>query len=259
MFKNVLLKILAIGAMVSVSLLGANQLDDIKKAGVIKVAVPQDFAPFGSMAKDMSIQGYDVDMAKYIAKDLGVKLKIVPVTSANRIPYLQTGKADLIISSLGKNPARQKAIDFTDAYAPFFLGVFGSKDVNVSSVEDLKGKTVGVTRGSVEDIELSKLVDSSVTIKRFEDNSITISAFISGQVKLIATGNIIVSDIAKKYPNTAPEAKFSIKDSPCYIGLKKKQPELTAYLNDLISDLKSNGKLNETSKKWFKINLPKDL
>ncbi|WP_024953541.1 transporter substrate-binding domain-containing protein [Sulfurospirillum arcachonense] len=259
MFKNVLFKAVAIGALLSASLLNANQLADIKKSGVIKVAVPQDFSPFGSVAKDMSIQGYDVDMAQYIATDLGVKLKLVPVTSANRIPYLQTGKADLIISSLGKNPARQKAIDFTDAYAPFFLGVFGTKDVKVSSAADLKGKTVGVTRGSVEDIELSKLVDSSVTIKRFEDNSITISAFVSGQVKLIATGNIIVSDIAKKYPNTAPETKFAIKNSPCYIGLKKKQPELTAYLNGLIKDLKANGKLNTTSQKWLKIDLPKDL
>ncbi len=259
MFKKVLLKAVAVGALVSASLLSANQLDDIKKSGTLKVAVPQDFPPFGSVSKDMSVQGYDIDMAKYIADKLGIKLKLVPVTSANRIPYLQTGKADLIISSLGKNPARQKAIDFTDAYAPFFLGVFGSKDVKVSSVEDLKGKTVGVTRGSVEDIGLSKLVDSSVTIKRFEDNSTTISAFVSGQVKLIATGNVIVSDIATKFPKTAPETKFSIKNSPCYIGIRKKQPELMAFLNNLIKELKSNGKLNETSKKWLKIDLPKDL
>ena len=259
MFKKVLLKAVAVGALVSASLLSANQLDDIKKAGTLKVAVPQDFPPFGFVSKDMSVQGYDIDMAKLIADKLGIKVELVPVTSANRIPYLETGKADLIISSLGKNPERQKAIDFTDAYAPFFLGVFGSKDVSVSSAEDLKGKTVGVTRGSVEDIELSKLVDSSVTIKRFEDNNTTISAFVSGQVKLIATGNIIISNIASKYPNTAPETKFAIKNSPCYIGIRKKQPELMMFLNDLIKEVKSNGKLNETSKKWLKVDLPKDL
>ena len=259
MFKKTLLKVLATGALVSASLLSANQLEDIKSAGVVKIAVPQDFPPFGSAAKDMSVQGYDIDMGKYIADKLGVKLKLIPVTSANRIPYLKTGKADLIISSLGKNEQRAKVIDFSNAYAPFFLGVFGSKDVSVSSVKDLAGKTVGVTRGSVEDLELSKLVGSDVTIKRFEDNNTTISAFVSGQTKLIATGNVIVSDIANKYPKTAPEAKFSIKNSPCYIGIKKKQPELQTFLNDLISELKSNGKLNEISKKWLRINLPKDL
>lgn len=259
MFKNTLLKVLAIGAIIGISILNANQLDNIKASGVIKVAVPQDFPPFGSASKDMSVQGYDVDMAKYIADKLDVDLKLIPVTSANRIPYLKTGKADLIISSLGKNPERQKVIDFSNAYAPFFLGVFGSKDVVVSSAKDLSGKTVGVTRGSVEDLELSKLVDSDVTIKRFEDNNTTISAFVSGQVKLIATGNLIISNIANKYPNAAPQTKFSIKNSPCYVGINKKEPELKAFLNDLISELKANGELNKTSKKWLKIDLPKDL
>ncbi len=259
MFKNTLLKVLAIGAIIGISILNANQLDNIKASGVIKVAVPQDFPPFGSASKDMSVQGYDVDMAKYIADKLDVDLKLIPVTSANRIPYLKTGKADLIISSLGKNPERQKVIDFSNAYAPFFLGVFGSKDVVVSSAKDLSGKTVGVTRGSVEDLELSKLVDSDVTIKRFEDNNTTISAFVSGQVKLIATGNLIISNIANKYPDVAPQTKFSIKNSPCYVGINKKEPELKAFLNDLISELKANGELNKTSKKWLKIDLPKDL
>ena len=259
MFKKSLLRVLALGALITTSLLSANQLDDIKSAGVIKVAVPQDFPPFGSASKDMSVQGYDVDMAKYIADKLGVNLKLIPVTSANRIPYLKTRKADLIISSLGKNPEREKVIDFSDAYAPFFLGVFGSKDLAVSSVKDLSGKTVGVTRGSVEDLQLSKLVTSDVTIKRFEDNNTTISAYVSGQVKLIATGNLIVSEIANKYPNVAPETKFSIKNSPCYVGINKKQPELKAFLNDLIKELKANGELNKTSKKWLKIDLPEDL
>ena len=63
-------------------------------------------------------------MANYIAKEMGVKIEIVPVTSANRIPYLQTQKVDLVISSLGKNPEREKAIDFSTPYAPFFRCVW---------------------------------------------------------------------------------------------------------------------------------------
>lgn len=259
MFKNILLKVIIVGSLLGVSLLNANQFQDIKKSGLIKIAVPQDFAPFGFVSSDMKIQGYDVDMAKYIAKALKVKLKLVPVTSANRIPYLQTGKANLIISSLGKNASRAKVIDFSNAYAPFFLGVFGSKDVKVSSIKDLKGKTVGVTRGSIEDMDLSKLVDSSVTIKRFENNNLTISAFLSGQVNLIATGNIIISEIATKHPNISIETKIALKNSPCYVGLRKKEPELKAFLNTLIKKLKMDGELNKTSKKWLKVDLPKNL
>ena len=114
---------LGIVAFSAVSAARADALDDIMKAKVIKVAVPQDFAPFGSAGPDLKPVGYDIDMANLIGKELGVKVEIIPVTSANRIPYLQTKKADLVISSLGKNPEREKVIDFSIAYAPFFSGV----------------------------------------------------------------------------------------------------------------------------------------
>ena len=68
----------------------ADALSDIMKSGVIKVAVPQDFAPFGSAGPDLKPVGYDIDMANLIATEMGVKVEIVPVTSANRVPYLQT-------------------------------------------------------------------------------------------------------------------------------------------------------------------------
>src|SRR4051812_47995963 len=77
----------------------ADALADIMKSKVIKVAVPQDFAPFGSAGTDLKPQGYDIDMANLIASELGVRAEIIAVTSANRVPYLQTRKADLVISS----------------------------------------------------------------------------------------------------------------------------------------------------------------
>jgi polar amino acid transport system substrate-binding protein len=125
----------------------ADALDSIMKAKVIKIAVPQDFAPFGSAGLDLKPQGYDIDMANLIGKELGVKTEIIPVTSANRIPYLQTNTADLVISSLGKNPDREKVIDFSVAYAPFFNGRF-DQGVAVASAAGLKGKTIGAIRGA---------------------------------------------------------------------------------------------------------------
>ena len=133
----------------------ADALDSIMKSKVIKIAVPQDFAPFGSAGLDLKPQGYDIDMANLIGKELGVKTEIIPVTSANRIPYLQTNKADLVISSLGKNEEREKVIDFSIAYAPFFSGVFGTKAIAVASAADLKGKTIGATRGAIEEQALT--------------------------------------------------------------------------------------------------------
>lgn len=234
----------------------ADALTDIMKAKIIKVAVPQDFAPFGSAGPDLKPVGYDIDMANLIGKELGVKVEIIPVTSANRIPYLQTKKADLVISSLGKNPEREKVIDFSVAYAPFFSGVYGTKAIEAKSYDALAGKTVGATRGAIEEQELSKSVPSSTVVKRYEDNNATIAAFISGQVDLIATGNTVAAAIAEKSPARPPVLKFVVKDSPCHIGLNKEEPALLAKVNEIIASAKKSGELEKLSQKWMKASLP---
>ncbi len=75
-------------------------LDDVMKAKKITIAIPADFPPYGFVGTDLKPQGLDVDMANYIGSKLGVATELVIVTSANRIPYLQTKKADLVISTL---------------------------------------------------------------------------------------------------------------------------------------------------------------
>src|SRR6186713_2132107 len=141
--KRVFSFALAAAAVLAVS--GAHAqtaLDDIMKAKEIKIAIPTDFPPYGMVGTDLKPQGLDVEMAGYIAQKLGVKIELVPVTSANRIAYLQTKKADLVISTLGKNPDREKVIDFTVAYSPFFIAVFAPKATAVKSPADLAGKSI---------------------------------------------------------------------------------------------------------------------
>ena len=256
--------VLALGATLAASALGATRaladaLGDSKARKVLRVAVPQDFPPFGSVGPDMTPSGYDIDTANLIAKTMGVRAELVPVTSANRIPYLQTNKVDLVISSLGKNPEREAVIDFSVAYAPFFNGVFAPAAVPVSKIEDLSKRVVGVTRGSVEDLELSKIAPPDATIRRYEDNNGTISAFLSGQVEVVATGNVVAAAILARNPPKRPELKFLVKNSPCYIGLSKGQPALKAAVDEAIAKARADGSLNAISRKWLGADLPQDL
>jgi polar amino acid transport system substrate-binding protein len=253
---RILSAMLAVAAFVFAWPARADELASIMAAKIIKVAVPQDFAPFGSVGLDMKPQGYDIDMANLIAGALGVKAELIPVTTANRIAYLQTHKADIVISSLGKTPEREKVIDFSVAYAPFYSGVFGTKDIKVDKPADLAGKTVGATRGAIEEQALTNLAPSDATIKRFEDNNATIAAFVSGQVDLIATGNTAAAVIAERNSQRAPVLKFVIKDSPCYVGFNKDEPALKEKLDDVIAKAKAAGELEKLSEKWLKAPLP---
>lgn len=237
----------------------ADVLADAMKNGVLRVAVPQDFPPFGTVGPDLKPRGYDIDVANLIGRELKLKVEIIPVTSTNRIPYLTTGKADLVISSLGKNPDREKVIDFSVAYAPFFNGVFGPADAAVKSAADTAGKTLGVTRGSVEDLEFSKIAPSTVNIKRFEDNNATISAYLSGQVQLIATGNVVAAAVNERTKIRRLDTKFLIKNSPCYVGVNKGEAALLAKVNEVIGKLKANGELNQVSQRWLQAPLPAGL
>jgi polar amino acid transport system substrate-binding protein len=226
-------------------------LDDIMKAKEIKIGIPTDFPPYGFVGADLKPQGLDVDMANYIAGKLGVKAELVVVVSANRIPYLQTKKADLVISTLGKNAEREKVIDFTAAYSPFFQAVFGPKNVVVKGAADLAGKSVGVTRGAIEDMELTKIAPAGTDIKRFEDNNVTVSAFVSGQTQLLATGASVAGNMMARNPNLSAEYKFVLKDSPNFIGVAKGEDKLRLKVNEIIAAAKASGDIDKMAQKWL--------
>ena len=251
-FRRACLPLLAAAAvLVAAPALAQNALDDIMASKVLKVAIPTDSAPYGFVGTDLVPQGLDVDTANLIAARLGVKAELIPVTSANRIAYLQTKKADLVISTLGKTPEREKVIDFTSAYSPYFQAVFGPKSIAVKSPADLAGKTVGVTRGALEDIELGKIMPSSTDVKRFEDNNATIAAYVSGQVQLIAVGASVAGNMAAKNPQLGTEYKLLLKDSPNFIGVAKGEDKLRAKVNEILVEAKKSGELNKLSLRWL--------
>jgi polar amino acid transport system substrate-binding protein len=226
-------------------------LDEVMKNKVLRVGIPTDFPPYGFVTTDLKPQGLDIDMGTYIGDKMGVKTELVAVSSANRIPYLQTKKVDIVISTLGKNAERQAVIDFAAAYSPFYQAVFSSKKVTIKSAADLAGKSVGVTRGAIEDMELTKIAPNGTDIKRFEDNNATVSAFVSGQTQVVATGASVAGNMMAKNPNLDAEYKFTLKDSPNFIGVGKGEDALKARVNAIVAAGKAAGDLDKMSMKWL--------
>lgn len=249
---------LAVSAMMSIPA-HADTLADITKNGTVRVAVPQDFPPYGSVNADMQLQGLDIDVAKLVATSLGLKLVMVPVASANRIPYLQSNRVDLVISTLGRNAEREKVMDFSQPYAPYNNSVFGAADIKVGAPEDLAGQTVGVARGTFEDILLTKTVPPSTVIKRYEDNNTLISAYSSGQVKLIGTGDFVAITLGEQNPSRKPVFKYVIQESRCVVGVNKGETALAARLNQILTQAKKSGELNRIVQKWLHVPLPEKL
>ena len=227
-------------------------LDRIVATGIIRVAVPDNFPPFGDLGSDGKLHGYDIDVAALVADALGVKPDLIPVPSTDRIAALTGGKVDLVISTLGKDADREKLIEFSVAYEPFFSGVFGPSDLPVSNPNDLAGKKVGVTRDTIEDRVLTNLAPATADIKRYDDNARTGLAYLAHETELIATGNVVAADVLAKSPMKKTKMKFLLKNSPSYIGLAKNQPDLLARINAILAAARKDGSLNRISEHWLK-------
>lgn len=249
--RNFTLSLAAVALLAASSVQAQSALDDIMKAKVLKVAVQTDSAPYGYVNTDLKPIGLDIDMANYIGKKMGVAVELVPVVSASRIPALQTRKADLVIATLGKNAERERVIDFTAAYSPFYQAVFGPKTLSAKSFADLAGKSVGVTRGAMEDQELSKVAPANTDTKRFEDNNATIAAFVSGQVQFVALGASVAGNMMAKNPQLASEYKLLLKESPNFIGVGKGEDKLRLKVNEILAEAKKSGDLDTMANKWL--------
>lgn len=233
----------------------ADEVDDIAKSGTLRVGIFEDFPPFSSAGSDMSLHGYDIDVANVLAKAMKVKLELVGITGQNRIAYLNEHKVDILLS-VGQSAEREKVIDFTDAYAPYYIAVLGGPKVIVKGPADLAGKSVAVNRGTLEDTSLTDVAPKGTDIQRFNDYNGVISAFLAGQVQLIVVSNDVGASILARNPAVEPQQKFELMSSPDHIALNKGQPRLKTQLNDVIQQMRKDGSLNKVAVEWLKTPLP---
>src|SRR5215467_13266046 len=198
----------AVAMMGLVQAANADALDEIKKSGKIRIAIDLGVPPYGMTDDKMQPAGLDVEVARLLAKDWGLQFEHVPTTGASRIPSLQTGKADLVISSLSYTAERAKVIDFSQGYTVLRTVIAAPKSVTVKGLAELDGKTVGTVRGTTHDTQLTKEGPKGMKLVRYEDDATEAQAFLSGQVDIFSTAELLVAPIDKKNPARQVEVKF---------------------------------------------------
>ncbi|PZQ01986.1 MAG: ABC transporter substrate-binding protein [Variovorax paradoxus] len=234
----------------------AQTVADLKKKGEITIGMLVDFPPYGTTNAQNQPDGYDADVAKLLAKDLGVKANIVPVTGPNRIPFLLTNKVDVLVASLAITPERAKQVDFSTPYAAATIVLYGATKVQLKEAADLKGKRVGVARASTQDVALTAIAPEGTEIRRFDDDASAMQALMSGQVDAIGCSTTVAAQIAKRAPAGTYENKFNLRQQVMGVAMRPGQAELKKTLDEFVERNKKNGELNKLYQKWLGTDFP---
>lgn len=239
----------------------ADTLDNIKQRKKILVAVDIGAPPYGFLDAQAKQAGSDIEAARLLAKDLGVELEVVPVSGPNRVPFLMTNKADVVMASFSITEERRKVIDFSEPYGVVPVVVAGPKAAEVKGFAELAGKSVAVTRGTTSDQELSRGAKeiAGVSIVRYEDDASTNTAVATGQQDWLAAAPSVIPAVKKANPNRDIEIKFVMKSYPYGIGLRKNEHALKAWLDNWVRTNLKNGKFNEIYQRHFGMSLPPDM
>jgi polar amino acid transport system substrate-binding protein len=253
---KILILLMVVACALNATAAKADELDDILKRKKVLIAVQTDLPPYDTLDADNQPVGYDIDVAKRIASDLGVELELVIVSGANRIPTLVSGKVDMVVATLSPTPQRAAVIGLSSPYLAYSQYVIGPSAKSLKSLDDLKSLRVGVTRGTLQDDQITRRAPKGTQIMRFEDDSSTAQALLSGQIDASAWGKSINDTIIKNNPGSNLENKFALNSLYGSIGLRRGEPDLLRWINTWIFVHKQDAWLSDTHKKWVGEDLP---
>ncbi len=239
-----------------ISSLSAQTISSLVSANKIKIGVLVDFPPFGLMNRNQEPDGFDIELAKMMAAALGVQPEIIPVSNANRIPYLQSGRIDVLVASLGITPERAKQVMFTTPYAGTAVVVAGPKSRALTSLDQLANLRIAIGRGSASDAYFTRLPPKGATILKFDGEASAFQAANSGQADVFSTSNITVASLREANPNADFEQKLELSTQGNGMAVRLDAFELHQWLNTFIYSVKINGQLNALYEKWVKSPLP---
>jgi len=214
-------------------------IDEIKERGVLRVAVFSDKPPFGYVDANGENQGYDIVLAKRIAKDLlgdESKIEYVITEPQARVDLLKSDKVDIVLANFTVTKERAEQVDFVLPYMKVAIGVVSPKDAPISSVEDLKGKKLIVPKGTTAETFFMKN-HPDVELVKFDQINEAFEALKDGRGDALAQDNALLFSWANENPNFT--VALSTLGDLDYIApaVKKGNTELLDWLNAEIEKL----------------------
>ncbi|WP_104625542.1 cysteine ABC transporter substrate-binding protein [Helicobacter felis] len=214
----------------------------IKQRGVLKVGVFSDKPPFGYMDSKGEYQGFDVYIAKRMAKDLlgdEKKIEFIPVEAAARVEFLKSNKVDIIMANFTKTKEREAVVDFAKPYMKVALGV-ASKNGEVKSIEDLKDKPLIVNKGTTADFYFSKNYPG-ISLLKYDQNTETFLALKGNRGPALAHDNTLLFAWVKKNPEFKVGIPSLGDQDVIAPAVKKGNKALLEWLNKEIDTLTKDG------------------
>ncbi|WP_426334983.1 substrate-binding periplasmic protein [Paenibacillus silvae] len=234
---------------------GGNELEQIKSAGVIKVGMMGTYRPYNFLNDKKEMDGFDADIAREVAKRLGVKVEFVSQEFSGLTPSLQAKKLDAIISQMTITDDRKKVLDFSDPYITNQVKIIVKEDNNdITKLEDFKGKTIGVGLGTNDETYLRNEVLPKVgdfTIKTYDDVISSLKDLNAGRIDATINNLYALKPIVDANGFKIKAVGEAIKSDQAGIAVRKDNPELVAALNDALKGMKDDGTYNTIFKKWF--------
>ncbi|AOH56275.1 cysteine ABC transporter substrate-binding protein [Peribacillus muralis] len=234
---------------------GADLLQQIKDRGTLKVGLMGTYQPYNFLNDKKEMDGFDADISKELAKRLGVDVEFVSQEFSGMVAGLQTKKFDAVISQMTITDDRKKQMDFTEPYITNNVKVIvQEKNNNVKSVEDFKGKNIGVGLGTNDETYLRTELLPEVgdfTIKTYDDVITSLKDLNSGRIDATINNMYALKPVVEKNGFKIKAVGEPVKSDQAGIAIRKGNESLLKELNKHLADMKEDGTYKEIFVKWF--------
>jgi polar amino acid transport system substrate-binding protein len=231
----------------------AGTLQDIKARGKLIVGVKTDYPPLGFLDKNGVHKGFDIDIAKTLANELfGSEdaVEFVPVTSGNRIPFLTSGKIDVIAATLTITEKRRRDVDFSIPYFITGQTILVPADSKITKYQDLARKKVATIRGSTGDMAIEELVPGAERVK-FDGNFEALQALKERRVEAFVEDFVLLYALMQKNQGLKMAGLQPFRPGRYGLAVRKGDEKWLSFINSTLAKKKETGEYERLLVKWF--------